>query len=130
MRTELMGDSDLVHARLRSRFSTAHPATDCLVGNWVGRTRWLMLDLTATAGVEWGPSLGGDGVVHDATVPRVANYFGGVADQQRSARRDARKSNAREKDAYRELLDDKSATLQKASKVGVGAPGKSESMES
>ena len=60
-----------------------HPAEDCLVGHWVGRKRWLLLDLTA-AGSDWGPAFGGDGVVNKHSMPRVANYFGQLSEDKKS----------------------------------------------
>ena len=61
-----------------------HPAEDCLVSQWVGRSRWLLLDLTAAPG-DWGPALGGDGVVHHYTLPRVADHFSTIVEDKRSA---------------------------------------------
>lgn len=44
------------------------------VGNWVGSGRWAYVDLTA-GGFDWGPALGGDGVVHRHTMPSVLDRF-------------------------------------------------------
>ena len=48
-----------------------------------GRKRWLLLDLTA-AGSDWGPALGGDGIVDKHSMPRVANYFGQLSEDKKS----------------------------------------------
>lgn len=66
-------------AGVRSKFRTAHPVEDCLVVNWVGNGRWMMIDLAAT-GHDWGPALGGDGVVIKTTIPSVTQYFKPVED--------------------------------------------------
>ena len=70
---------DALHRSLiagsHSYFRTAHRAEDCLVGHWVGPKRWLLLDLTA-GGSDWGPALGGDGVVGQHSMPKAGDYFG------------------------------------------------------
>ena len=48
------------------------------MNTWVGSAgRWLLVDLTA-GGKDWGPALGGDGVVHHSTLPKVHELFGEV----------------------------------------------------
>lgn len=48
------------------------------MNTWVGTaSRWVLLDLTS-GGKDWGPALGGDGVVHHHTLPHVQDLFGGV----------------------------------------------------
>ena len=64
-----------VHPDIHSKFRTMHPAEDCLVSTWVGRGRWVLIDLTAGS-FDWGPALGGDGVVHRGSLPRLDDYFG------------------------------------------------------
>ncbi len=44
-----------------------------------------MLDLTAGGG-DWGPALGGDGVVHRSTVPSVLDHFSRLRDLRRATR--------------------------------------------
>eukprot|EP00798_Chlamydomonas_sp_ICE-L_P024546 gene24546-10156_t len=76
IREEIIGDPFTLYANIYSRFQTLHPAEDCLVSNWVGRGRWLFIDLTSAAGgYEWGPAMGGDGVVHGHTLPTLDKYF-------------------------------------------------------
>ncbi|KAG1658750.1 hypothetical protein FOA52_000863 [Chlamydomonas sp. UWO 241] len=117
MRYEVMGDTAYTHAKLRSRFATHHPATDCLVGNWVStKQRWLLLDLSATAGSEWGPAMGGDGVVHEHTVPRVATYFGPLADKRKLMRKAARVEGSVDHEMQKKLSAEKTDTLARTSK--------------
>ncbi|KAJ9520835.1 hypothetical protein QJQ45_014031 [Haematococcus lacustris] len=73
-----------------SKFHTMHPAEDCLVGNWVGAGRWALLDLTAGGG-DWGPAMGGDGVVHRHTVPSVMDHFSRLHNLKQNVR-EVRKS--------------------------------------
>ncbi len=49
------------------------------VGNWVGHQRWVLVDLTA-GGFDWGPALGGEGVVHKHSLPSVMDHFAAVQD--------------------------------------------------
>jgi hypothetical protein len=49
----------------------SHPLEDCATPTWVGLGRWILLDLTAHR-ADWGPALGGDGVVTSHTLPDVA----------------------------------------------------------
>lgn len=69
-----------------SKFRTAHPAEDCLVGNWVGRGRWALVDLTA-GGFDWGPALGGEGVVGRHSLPSVMERFSALAALRQGAAR-------------------------------------------
>lgn len=46
------------------KWRAGHPLQDCLTPAWVSGARWLLLDLAADRG-DWGPALGGDGVVVD-----------------------------------------------------------------
>lgn len=62
LREELAPDSQGAFGPDGGRFRTAHPLEDCLVGNWIGSGRWMMLDLSAVPS-DWGPVLGGDGSV-------------------------------------------------------------------
>lgn len=57
------------------RFRATHPLEDCPTPLWVSKSRWLLLDLTARR-TDWGPALGGDGVVVHTTLPDVAYVFG------------------------------------------------------
>ncbi|MEW5314243.1 MAG: hypothetical protein WDW38_005754 [Sanguina aurantia] len=70
-------DDQWVRPGVDSTFRSMHPAEDCLVSTWVSAHRWVMIDLTA-GGFDWGPALGGDGVVHKHTVPSVQEHFSGV----------------------------------------------------
>mmetsp|Transcript_32185 Transcript_32185/g.96098 ORF Transcript_32185/g.96098 Transcript_32185/m.96098 type:complete len:1123 (-) Transcript_32185:516-3884(-) len=106
LREELFGNPD----SLLSRFRTAHPAEDCLVGNWVGLKRWLLLDLTAAAG-DWGPAAGGEGVVTRATVPRVQDFFGALVQRQRDMRLSERLGDEAEMSLQKELMQTKSQMM-------------------
>jgi len=55
----------------------SHPLEDCATPTWVGLGRWIMLDLTARR-ADWGPALGGDGVVTEHTLPDVADAMAPV----------------------------------------------------
>ncbi|GAX80726.1 hypothetical protein CEUSTIGMA_g8161.t1 [Chlamydomonas eustigma] len=94
--------------RLYSNFRTAHPAEDCLVSHWVGLRRWIYIDLTAS-GNDWGPALGGDGVVNKHSMPRVSNYFGPLAEAKKKARLESRSEvGSQEADMHAELMRTKS----------------------
>ncbi|EFJ49585.1 hypothetical protein VOLCADRAFT_89945 [Volvox carteri f. nagariensis] len=96
---------------LHSSFHSAHPAEDCLVNTWVGSSgRWVLLDLTA-GGKDWGPALGGDGVVHHQTLPRVHELFGGVKRLKNQVREDARIHGTAEQMVSDSLSQAKSARL-------------------
>ncbi|GFR52075.1 hypothetical protein Agub_g14598, partial [Astrephomene gubernaculifera] len=95
LRRELLGSWEEAADTLHSSFHTAHPAEDCLVNTWVASGgggssksgspssspsvagRWVLIDLTA-GGKDWGPALGGEGVVHTHTLPNVHELFGAV----------------------------------------------------
>ncbi len=64
-------------AAARLKFRTAHPLEDCLVHTWVGHGRWIYMDLTA-GGFDWGPALGGEGVVTPSSLPSAGDYFATV----------------------------------------------------
>lgn len=44
---------------------------------WVGHGRWIYMDLTA-GGFDWGPALGGEGVVTPSSLPSAGDYFATV----------------------------------------------------
>ncbi|CAM6068450.1 unnamed protein product [Sphagnum tenellum] len=48
---------------------------DCLVDTWVGKERWAFIDLTAGP-FTWGPTVGGEGVRVEGSLPSVDNSFG------------------------------------------------------
>jgi hypothetical protein len=49
--------------------------SDCLVNTWVGKERWAFIDLTA-APFTWGPTVGGEGVRVERSLPSVDESFG------------------------------------------------------
>lgn len=56
------------------------------VGNWLGSGRWALLDLSA-APSDWGPVLGGDGVVTKrGRLPSLERAFAPVEAAKRKAR--------------------------------------------
>mmetsp|Transcript_38308 Transcript_38308/g.85303 ORF Transcript_38308/g.85303 Transcript_38308/m.85303 type:complete len:1048 (+) Transcript_38308:131-3274(+) len=110
LREDLMLDRDTAAANLHSRFRSMHPAEDCMVSNWVGHSRWLMLDLTA-GGKDWGPALGGDGVVHKHTLPNVHEHFSNLHSMKRSARESMRQENPEEHALATNLAHEKQAHL-------------------
>lgn len=65
-----------------ARFRATHPLQDCITPNWVGHGRWMLFDLTARR-VDWGPALGGDGVVTHQSLPDVHHAFADVEDIKR-----------------------------------------------
>ncbi|KAG1665506.1 hypothetical protein FOA52_009768 [Chlamydomonas sp. UWO 241] len=106
LREELFGQPE----KLLSKFRTMHPAEDCVVGNWVGRKRWMLLDLTAGTS-DWGPATGGEGVVTKNTIPRVDDYFGSLARDQRVERAKGRVEGDQEMTLHEELKAERSATM-------------------
>jgi len=82
LKEELLSPPDMA-TFIYSKFRTSHPAEDCLVGNWVGHGRWALVDLTS-GGFDWGPALGGDGVVHRHSLPSVMERFGSVAELRKA----------------------------------------------
>ncbi|KAG0625344.1 hypothetical protein M758_2G047100 [Ceratodon purpureus] len=48
---------------------------DCLTNTWVGKQRWAFVDLTA-APLTWGPTVGGEGVRVERSLPSVDENFG------------------------------------------------------
>jgi hypothetical protein len=73
-----------------ARFRAAHPLEDCATPAWVGHGRWLLLDLSAYR-ADYGPALGGDGVVSHGSLPDV-NYAFQDTESERAAAREARLS--------------------------------------
>lgn len=61
-------------------FHSSQPLEDCATPLWVGPSRWLLVDLAARRG-DWGPALGGDGVVTFNSLPDVAYVFGAAGHQ-------------------------------------------------
>jgi hypothetical protein len=66
------------------KFKATHPLEDCPTPLWVSQSRWLMMDLTARR-TDWGPALGGDGVVVHTTLPDVSYAFSN-AEEKRAGR--------------------------------------------
>ncbi|EPS63606.1 hypothetical protein M569_11178, partial [Genlisea aurea] len=56
-------------------FSGFH--ADCLTDAWIGNQSWAFIDLTAGP-FSWGPSVGGEGVRTDKSLPNVENTIGSV----------------------------------------------------
>nr|XP_010927142.1 uncharacterized protein LOC105049253 isoform X1 [Elaeis guineensis] len=54
-----------------------HP--ECLTDTWIGRDRWAFIDLTAGP-FSWGPSVGGEGVRTELSLPNVGKTIGAVAE--------------------------------------------------
>ncbi|GBF99091.1 hypothetical protein Rsub_11900 [Raphidocelis subcapitata] len=80
-------DTGFFHAVHNPKWRASHPLEDCLVPAWTGHGRWLLLDLTAQKS-DWGPAMGGEGVVTTSTLPDVTALFSDVADARESARED------------------------------------------
>ncbi|CAN6244295.1 unnamed protein product [Urochloa humidicola] len=53
--------------------------TECLTDIWIGRERFAFVDLSAGP-FAWGPSVGGDGVRTELSLPNVAKTVGAVAE--------------------------------------------------
>ncbi|KAK4382849.1 hypothetical protein Sango_2833600 [Sesamum angolense] len=58
-------------------FSGFH--AECLTDTWIGNQRWAFIDLTAGP-FSWGPSVGGEGVRTEQSLPNVEKTIGAVAD--------------------------------------------------
>ncbi|KIY95904.1 hypothetical protein MNEG_12058 [Monoraphidium neglectum] len=69
------------------KWRASHPLEDCLTPAWVGHSRWLLLDLTAQK-ADWGPALGGEGVVVAGSIPDVPSMFSEVQEAREVARED------------------------------------------
>lgn len=57
--------------------SGLHP--ECITDTWIGRDRWAFIDLSAGP-FSWGPSVGGEGVRTDISLPNVGKTVGAVAE--------------------------------------------------
>lgn len=114
LRDHILGDPHASAAKLLSRFRTMHPAEDCLVGVWVGHQRWLLLDLTADGG-DWGPAMGGDGVVHKHTLPKVMTHFSRLAEEKKEKRKKVRYDGSHESDQFKAFQEEKSQALSSTS---------------
>lgn len=68
------------------RFRATHPLEDCPTPLWVSQNRWMLVDLTARR-TDWGPALGGEGVVVHTTLPDVGYAFG-AAEEKRAGTQD------------------------------------------
>ncbi|XP_011078169.1 uncharacterized protein LOC105161979 isoform X1 [Sesamum indicum] len=58
-------------------FSGFH--AECLTDTWIGNQRWAFIDLTAGP-FSWGPSVGGEGVRTEQSLPNVEKTIGAVAE--------------------------------------------------
>ncbi|GIL57470.1 hypothetical protein Vafri_12700 [Volvox africanus] len=111
LRKELLESWAVAAEDLHSTFHSSHPAEDCLVNTWVGTNgRWVLVDLTA-GGKDWGPALGGDGVVHHQTLPHVHDLFGGVNRLKEQVREDARVPGSSEHQVADSLSQARAARL-------------------
>ncbi|KAK9097625.1 hypothetical protein Sjap_023122 [Stephania japonica] len=52
---------------------------ECLTDTWIGRNRWAFIDLSAGP-FSWGPSVGGEGVRTELSLPNVGKTIGSVAE--------------------------------------------------
>ncbi|VVB16402.1 unnamed protein product [Arabis nemorensis] len=52
---------------------------ECLTDIWIGKGRWAFIDLTAGP-FSWGPSVGGEGVRTELSLPNVGKTIGAVAE--------------------------------------------------
>ncbi|KAG6430219.1 hypothetical protein SASPL_108281 [Salvia splendens] len=55
---------------------------ECLTDTWIGNQRWAFIDLSAGP-FSWGPSVGGEGVGTEQSLPNVEKTIGAVADTVR-----------------------------------------------
>ncbi|XP_010443525.1 PREDICTED: uncharacterized protein LOC104735173 isoform X1 [Camelina sativa] len=53
--------------------------SECLTDIWIGKGRWAFIDLTAGP-FSWGPSVGGEGVRTELSLPNVGKTIGAVAE--------------------------------------------------
>ncbi|KAF9616779.1 hypothetical protein IFM89_032332 [Coptis chinensis] len=68
----------LLDKELKSGALTAvHP--ECLTDTWIGRDRWAVIDLSAGP-FSWGPSVGGEGVRTEFSLPNVEKTIGAVSE--------------------------------------------------
>ncbi|CAH8358765.1 unnamed protein product [Eruca vesicaria subsp. sativa] len=52
---------------------------ECLTDSWIGKGRWAFIDLSAGP-FSWGPSVGGEGVRTELSLPNVGKTIGAVAE--------------------------------------------------
>lgn len=111
LRLELSGAWDSSD-ELHTRFRTSHPAEDCMVNTWVGAgsARWALADLTAGA-KDWGPALGGDGVVHYHSLPHVHELFGQLKAIKDKIRLDAQSAGSLDLEVKQALEREKSTRV-------------------
>eukprot|EP00878_Enallax_costatus_P020352 GHUV01021506.1.p1 GENE.GHUV01021506.1~~GHUV01021506.1.p1 ORF type:complete len:850 (+),score=172.67 GHUV01021506.1:211-2760(+) len=86
------------------RFKATHPLEDCPTPLWVSQSRWMLVDLTARR-TDWGPALGGSGVVVHTTLPDISYAFG-TAEEKRAEKRLAKSGEPQEVE-----LKDKLSTM-------------------
>jgi len=71
-----------------------HP--ECLVDSWIGKERWAFLDLTAGP-FSWGPTVGGEGVRTEISLPNVEKTIGAVVEMTEEEAEDKFQSVIQEK---------------------------------
>ncbi|KAI0504607.1 hypothetical protein KFK09_015559 [Dendrobium nobile] len=69
--------SDLLREGLKSGDFTGLQA-ECLTDTWIGANRWMFIDLSAGP-FSWGPTVGGEGVRTELSLPNVGKTIGAVA---------------------------------------------------
>ncbi|KAF6143858.1 hypothetical protein GIB67_009839 [Kingdonia uniflora] len=68
----------LLEMELKSeKFAGVH--AECLTDTWMGKDRWAFIDLSAGP-FSWGPSVGGEGVRTEVSLPNVEKTIGAVAE--------------------------------------------------
>ncbi|KAG2435642.1 hypothetical protein HXX76_006844 [Chlamydomonas incerta] len=111
LRKDLLDPWDEAAEQVHSTFHSSHPAEDCLVNTWVGSAgRWLLVDLTA-GGKDWGPALGGDGVVHHGTLPKIHELFGEVKRKKEHVRQNAQHPGSTELQLHEALSQARAARI-------------------
>ncbi|PKU72306.1 hypothetical protein MA16_Dca006306 [Dendrobium catenatum] len=70
--------SDLLREGLKSGDFTGLQA-ECLTDTWIGANRWMFIDLSAGP-FSWGPTVGGEGVRTELSLPNVGKTIGAVAE--------------------------------------------------
>ncbi|XP_051149082.1 uncharacterized protein LOC127263856 isoform X2 [Andrographis paniculata] len=69
---------------------------ECLTDAWIGNNRWAFIDLTAGP-FSWGPSVGGEGVRTEQSLPNVEKTIGAVAEMSEDEAEDRLQEAIQEK---------------------------------
>ncbi|KAF6163163.1 hypothetical protein GIB67_025027 [Kingdonia uniflora] len=80
--TLMNGKNEDMQLLLEKEFKSKKLASvhaECLTDTWMGKDRWAFIDLS-TCPFSWGPSVGGEGVCTEVSLPNVEKTIGAVAE--------------------------------------------------